>query len=81
MCVFNDLPAGVQLVVCDYLGERIIKRHRDHGHVLFELECLSLIHGERLRPAVVPCIKRLKQTLELAYLQAQMKSRAERGIP
>ena len=81
MCVWTDLPADVQLVVCDFSGERILKRHRDHWHVLFELNCLSLIHGGSLRPAIVPCVKGFKQTLELAYLQAQMKSRAERGIP
>ena len=82
--MWDDLPRDVMLIVCDYLGERLIKRHRDHGHVLFELRCLALIHehcGTRLRPAVIPRVRGFKQTLELAYLQSQMKSRAERGIP
>ena len=82
--MWDDLPRGVQLIVADYSGDVLIRRNRLHKFVLFELTCLLLIHhqcGTRLRPAVIPRVYGFKQTLELAYLQSKMKSRAERGIP
>ncbi len=82
--MWDDLPRGVQLIVAEYSGDNCIRRHRLHSFVRFELTCLLLIHlqcGTRLRPAVIPRVHGFKQTLELAYLQSQMKSRAERGIP
>ena len=82
--LFNVLPPGVQLIVADYCGDSCIRKHRLHTFVRYELTCLLLIHkhcGTRLRPAVVPRAHGFKQSLELAYLQTQMKSREERGIP
>ena len=73
MSLFRNLPRDLQLVVADFCGDPLIRKHRLHSFLRFEFDCIAYICGRKLRPAIIPRIDGFKDSLELAYLHAQRK--------
>ena len=82
---FSALVEDLQDIIWAFSGDMRVPLTRFHKFLGFELECWGLIVGRCPRPSDIAGtygmigVKRLKETLETAYIESQRETLFEKG--